>query len=100
LGAFQIVAKTITFVKKQHTSMAQEGYLVLAAERYEVLEQLKEKANFYDYEKGVDAIWTDLGRMPGFAESKRMLVLLIKGTPKNPKSLSIKLYQFDLQVIE
>jgi hypothetical protein len=30
--------------------------------RYEELEQLKSADNFYDYEKGFDKIWQDLGR--------------------------------------
>jgi hypothetical protein len=37
--------------------------LTLAAECYEALEKLKEKANFYDYENGFDDIWTDLGHL-------------------------------------
>ncbi|KAA6302381.1 MAG: hypothetical protein EZS26_001494 [Candidatus Ordinivivax streblomastigis] len=43
--------------------MTKEEYLALAASHYEDLEKLKEKENFYDYEKGFDEIWTDLGRL-------------------------------------
>jgi hypothetical protein len=42
--------------------MTKEEYLALAMERYEELEQLKTADNFYDYEKGFDKIWQDLGR--------------------------------------
>ncbi|MDR1895509.1 MAG: hypothetical protein LBR10_01810 [Prevotellaceae bacterium] len=42
--------------------MTREEYLALAASRYDELEKLKEKDNFYDYEKGFDEIWRDLGR--------------------------------------
>jgi hypothetical protein len=43
--------------------MTKEEYLTIAASRYEELEALKEKDNFYDYEKSFDAIWQDLGRL-------------------------------------
>lgn len=41
--------------------MTKEEYLAIAASRYEELEALKEKDNFYDYEKSFDQIWHDLG---------------------------------------
>ncbi|MDR0725784.1 MAG: hypothetical protein LBF59_07255 [Prevotellaceae bacterium] len=43
--------------------MTKEEYLEIAASRYEELEALKEKDNFYDYEKSFDQIWQDLGRL-------------------------------------
>jgi hypothetical protein len=43
--------------------MPKESYLVLAAEHYDELEKLKEKDNFYDYEKAFDASWQNLGRL-------------------------------------
>jgi hypothetical protein len=43
--------------------MTKEEYLSLAASRYEEIEALKEKDNFYDYEKSFDQIWQDLGRL-------------------------------------
>ena len=48
--------------------MTKEEYLALAASRYEALEMLDEKDNFYDYEKSFDQIWQDLGRL--YLESK------------------------------
>jgi hypothetical protein len=42
--------------------MTREAYLALAAIHYEALEKLKEKDNFYDYEKGFDEIGHDSGR--------------------------------------
>jgi hypothetical protein len=42
--------------------MTREKYLALAMARYEELEGLKSADNFYDYEKGFDKIWQDLGR--------------------------------------
>ena len=48
--------------------MTKEEYLALAAGRYEELESLDEKDNFYDYEKSFDQIWQDLGRQ--YLESK------------------------------
>jgi hypothetical protein len=42
--------------------MTKEEYLALAIERYDELEELKSADNFYDYEKGFDKIWQDLGR--------------------------------------
>jgi hypothetical protein len=42
--------------------MTKEEYLALAMECYEELEQLKTADNFYDYGKGFDKIWQDLGR--------------------------------------
>jgi hypothetical protein len=43
--------------------MTKEEYLALAASRYEEIEILKEKDNFYDYEKSFAQIWQDLGRL-------------------------------------
>jgi hypothetical protein len=43
--------------------MTKEEYLALAASRYEEIESLKAKDNFYDYEKSFDRIWQDLGRL-------------------------------------
>jgi hypothetical protein len=43
--------------------MTKEEYLALAASRYEEIETLKEKDNFYDYEKSFAQIWQDLGRL-------------------------------------
>lgn len=48
--------------------MTKEEYSAIAASRYEALETLSEKDNFYDYEKGFDEIWRDLGRL--YLESK------------------------------
>ena len=42
--------------------MEKEEYMSLAVERYGELEQLKSADNFYNYEKGFDKIWQDLGR--------------------------------------
>jgi uncharacterized membrane protein len=41
--------------------MTKEEYLRLAESRYDELAKLKEKDNFYDYEKGFDEIWRALG---------------------------------------
>jgi uncharacterized membrane protein len=48
--------------------MTREEYLAIAARRYEELESLDAKDNFYDYEKSFDQIWQDLGRQ--YLESK------------------------------
>jgi hypothetical protein len=41
--------------------MTKEEYLAMCATRYEELEMLKEKDNFYDYEVGLERILNDLG---------------------------------------
>ena len=46
-------------VKKQ---MTKEEYLKLAEKKWESIKQLKEVDNFYDYEKGFEGIWIDLGK--------------------------------------
>ena len=43
--------------------MTEEEYLALVREKYASLEGLKAHANFYDYEKSFEEIWTDLGRV-------------------------------------
>ncbi|MDR2285961.1 MAG: hypothetical protein LBE04_00570 [Prevotellaceae bacterium] len=43
--------------------MTKAEYLAIAASRYEELEALKVKDNFYNYEKLFDQIWQDLGRL-------------------------------------
>lgn len=42
--------------------MTKQEFLALAADRYESLQKLNDNLNFYDYEKGFEQIWTDLGR--------------------------------------
>jgi len=42
--------------------MTKEEYLSMAESHYEELKELGKLDNFYDYEKGFDAIWQDLGR--------------------------------------
>lgn len=42
--------------------MTKEEYLKLAEQKWEALEKLKTKDNFYDYEKEFDRIWVDLGK--------------------------------------
>jgi hypothetical protein len=62
---FKLSHKSITFAsvsKIQTFIMTREEYLSLVESRYEELEKLKEKDNFYDYEKGFDEVWQDLGR--------------------------------------
>jgi oligoendopeptidase F len=43
--------------------MTKEEYLAMESGRYEEIESLKAKDNFYDYEKSFDQIWQDLGRL-------------------------------------
>ncbi|MDR1021986.1 MAG: UPF0236 family protein [Prevotellaceae bacterium] len=43
--------------------MTKEEYLAIAASHYEEIESLKEKDNFYDYEKSFDQVWQELGRL-------------------------------------
>jgi hypothetical protein len=63
LGALQIVAKSKYFCRqKTDKIMTKEEYLELAGSRCDEQEKLKEKDNFYDYGKGFDEIWQDLGR--------------------------------------
>jgi hypothetical protein len=55
--------KKATFVSnKTRRVMTKEEYLAIASSRYEELETLNEKDNFYDFEKTFDHIWQDLGR--------------------------------------
>jgi hypothetical protein len=42
--------------------MTREEFLEIAASRYADLEKLKEHNNFYDYEKGFDELWIEMGR--------------------------------------
>jgi len=42
--------------------MTKEEYLKLAEKKWEDLQRLKEKTNFYDYEKGFDKLWIELGK--------------------------------------
>jgi uncharacterized membrane protein len=42
--------------------MTKEEYLALAVQKYEELQNLKTKTNFYDYEQTFDQIWKDLGK--------------------------------------
>jgi hypothetical protein len=42
--------------------MSKEEYLQIAASKYDALQNLKSETNFYDYEKGFDEIWIELGR--------------------------------------
>jgi hypothetical protein len=42
--------------------MTKDEFLVLATEKYESLQKLNAQTSFYDYEKGFDELWTDLGR--------------------------------------
>jgi len=42
--------------------MTKQEFLALAADKYESLQKLNDNLNFYDYEKGFEQIWTDLGR--------------------------------------
>jgi hypothetical protein len=58
-GTFQIVAKVLPLQKninKHQKDMTKAEYLEIAASRYEELEALKAKDNFYDYEKTFDQI--------------------------------------------
>jgi hypothetical protein len=58
LGAFQIIAIRSYFCsRKNNKEMTKAEYLALAASHYDELAKLKEKDNFYDYEKGFDEIW-------------------------------------------
>lgn len=42
--------------------MTEEDFLALARQKYQDLQQLKDKPTLYDYEKSFDEIWQDLGR--------------------------------------
>ena len=42
--------------------MTKEEFQKIAMSRYEELEELKKRDNFYDYEKGLDLIMKDLTR--------------------------------------
>lgn len=42
--------------------MTKDEFLALALEKYEALQKLNEQTSFYDYERGFDELWTDLGR--------------------------------------
>jgi hypothetical protein len=42
--------------------MTESNFLALAQERYAALQALNKIDNFYEYEKGFEAIWRDLGR--------------------------------------
>ncbi len=42
--------------------MTKEEYLALAIQKFEELQNLKNKKTFYEYEQTFDEIWTDLGR--------------------------------------
>lgn len=42
--------------------MTKEEYLALAIQKFEELQNLKDKKTFYEYEQTFDEIWTDLGR--------------------------------------
>jgi len=41
--------------------MTKEKYLAICASRYDELEALKSRDNFYDYEVGLERIWQDIG---------------------------------------
>ena len=36
--------------------------MAIAIQKYEALQKLNEQTSFYDYERGFDELWTDLGR--------------------------------------
>jgi hypothetical protein len=42
--------------------MTKEEFLALAAAKYASIQALNEVPSFYDYEKGFDALWIELGR--------------------------------------
>ena len=42
--------------------MTKSEYLKLAEQKWEELEGLKKRENFYDYEKEFDRIWINLGK--------------------------------------
>jgi hypothetical protein len=42
--------------------MTKEEFLGLATEEWERLEALKSETSFYEYEKGFDLIWVELGQ--------------------------------------
>jgi hypothetical protein len=42
--------------------MTKEEFLAIASEKYEAIGKLNEEPSFYDYEKGFDELWTELGR--------------------------------------
>jgi uncharacterized membrane protein len=42
--------------------MTKEEFLAIATEKYEALQKLNEQTSFYDYERGFDELWIDLGR--------------------------------------
>ncbi len=42
--------------------MTKAEYIALAEQKYQALQQLKNKPTFYDYEKSFDELWQDLGR--------------------------------------
>jgi len=42
--------------------MTKDEFLAIATKKYEALQKLNEQTSFYDYERGFDELWTDLGR--------------------------------------
>jgi uncharacterized membrane protein len=42
--------------------VTKEEYLALASQKFDELQNLKEKKTFYEYEQTFDEIWTELGR--------------------------------------
>ena len=42
--------------------MTKDEFLAIAIEKYEDLKKLNDQASFYDYERGFDELWTELGR--------------------------------------
>jgi hypothetical protein len=42
--------------------VTKEEYLALASQKFDELQNLKDKKTFYEYEQTFDEIWTDLGR--------------------------------------
>jgi len=42
--------------------IAKNEFLKLAEAKYEEIQKLEGTPSFYDYEKGFDEIWTELGR--------------------------------------
>ena len=55
--------------------MKKDEFLAIASEQYEALAKLNEQSSFYDYEKGFDELWTELGR--------QVLESNIGGVPKD-----------------
>jgi hypothetical protein len=66
--------------------------LKISRESLRRLEKLKEKDNFYDYEKGFDEIWRDLGRQ--YMESQMNETSKTQNRRKKQLYLNMEKYQY------